>query len=72
MNCNTNELMDFFNDFLMIHSITDYHINSIKLGVRIALLKLQGITKKHSNKGWIYIIDICELRKSIIYDCGLN
>ena len=65
--CKPSELMELFTDFLMINCINDYRINSIKLGVRIALLKLKGFEKKHDNKGSNYIINILELKSNFNY-----
>jgi len=65
--CKAFEIMDLFNEFLMINNITDYRINSIKLGVRISLLKLKGIEKTYDNKGTIYVINILELKKNFNY-----
>jgi hypothetical protein len=65
--CKASEIMDWFNEFLMTNNITDYRINSIKLGVRIALLKLKGIEKTYDNKGTNYIVNIQELKSNFNY-----
>ena len=62
--CKASEIMEWFNYFLMTNNITNYHINSIKLGVRITLLKLNGIEKKYDNKGTNYLINIQDLKKN--------
>jgi hypothetical protein len=65
--CKPPEIMEWFNEFLMINNITDYRINSIKLGVRISLLRLKGIEKTHDKHSNVYIMNITELKQNFNY-----
>ena len=65
--CKPPEIMEWFQEFKMTNNITDYNINSIKLGVRIALLNLKGIEKLYDNKGTIYHINTIELKTNFNY-----
>jgi hypothetical protein len=62
--CKPPEIMEWFNVFLMNNNINNCSINSMKLGVRIALLKLKGIQKIHDNRGTIYLINVAKLKNN--------
>ncbi len=68
----SNDVYELFKQWCLTNGVK-YEINSLKLGVRISNLKLNGISKgRHTKKGDTKYFDVTELKKTLKIGCLIN
>ena len=59
------DCLDLFKDWLIGNGMSDYNTNSVKFGLKLSNMKMNGLTKNHTKTGRMYLFDIPVLKKTM-------